>query len=177
MAQAADGQPPCRVCGGFNEAFSRVLKDKKATSPSPGTKADFSEKKNTAPGTSATPEQTPVPEPYRGCPEDTETLGRATWSFLHTMAAYFPETPSAQQQDKMKSFMATFAEFYPCRMCGEHLTKYMRKSPVDARSNAELSLWMCNMHNEVNERLGKQVFDCSKVLERWLTGWKDNSCD
>ncbi len=37
--------------------------------------------------------------------------------------------------------------------------------------------WMCEMHNEVNERLGKPQFDCSKVHERWLDGWKDGSCD
>jgi len=26
---------------------------------------------------------------------------------------------------------------------------------------------MCEMHNEVNERLGKDIFDCSRVDERW----------
>ena len=33
------------------------------------------------------------------------------------------------------------------------------------------------MHNEVNRRIGKKEFDCSKVDERWCDGWKDGSCD
>lgn len=31
----------------------------------------------------------------------------------------------------------------------------------------DLSLWMCQAHNHVNERLGKEPFDCKKVDERW----------
>jgi FAD-linked sulfhydryl oxidase len=41
----------------------------------------------------------------------------------------------------------------------------------------ELSQWLCRIHNEINRRLGKQEFDCSKVDERWRDGWKDGSCD
>ena len=33
------------------------------------------------------------------------------------------------------------------------------------------------MHNEVNRRIGKEEFDCSKVDKRWRDGWKDGSCD
>ena len=33
------------------------------------------------------------------------------------------------------------------------------------------------MHNDVNKRMGKKLFDCSKIDERWLDGWKDGSCD
>ena len=36
---------------------------------------------------------------------------------------------------------------------------------------------MCELHNEVNDRLGKPQFDCDKVDERWRTGPADGSCD
>ena len=29
------------------------------------------------------------------------------------------------------------------------------------------------MHSEVNGRIEKEEFDCSKVDERWRYGWKD----
>lgn len=45
-------------------------------------------------------------------------------------------------------------------------------------SGTELSMWLCKIHNEVNEMLGKPSFDCSRVLERWRDGPADGvSCD
>lgn len=39
--------------------------------------------------------------------------------------------------------------------------------------------WLCERHNEVNEVLGKDKFDCSidNLDERWKDGPKDGSCD
>ena len=53
----------------------------------------------------------------------------------------------------------------------------MNVHPPVTKDRHGLSQWMCSMHNEVNGRLGKPLFDCSKVDERWLDGWKDGSCD
>lgn len=50
-------------------------------------------------------------------------------------------------------------------------------SPPAVESRQEFSQWMCRLHNEVNQRLGKKMFDCSKVDQRWLDGWDDGSCD
>lgn len=45
--------------------------------------------------------------------------GRAAWSYLHTMAAYYPSKPSDEQQTNMSEFIRTFAEFFPCHECAE----------------------------------------------------------
>ncbi|KLJ08079.1 hypothetical protein EMPG_16468 [Blastomyces silverae] len=45
------------------------------------------------------------------------------------------------------------------------------------KTRAEFGTWMCEAHNEVNRKLGKEVFDCAKWEERWRTGWKDGRCD
>lgn len=52
---------------------------------------------------------------YASCPNTKEALGFFTWNYLHTMSVYYPEEPSREQQDKMSTFMHTFAEFYPCK--------------------------------------------------------------
>lgn len=65
--------------------------------------------------------------PYgRQCPPDTQELGRATWTFLHTMAAYYPEEPSRTQQTLMRNVMEGVAEFYPCSFCRAHLQDQVR---------------------------------------------------
>ena len=53
----------------------------------------------------------------------------------------------------------------------------LRSHPPDTTDRVRFSRWMCELHNEVNQRLDKKQFDCSKVDERWLEGWKDGSCD
>ena len=56
---------------------------------------------------------------HKECPVNREELGRHSWSFLHTMAAYYPEKPTVDQQKDMKTFMSLFSKFYPCEDCAK----------------------------------------------------------
>lgn len=76
-----------------------------------------------------TPSQQPTPVPQASadsethslqCPPDSAELGRATWTFLHTMAATYPEQPSRSQQTLMRNIIDGLAEFYPCSYCRSH---------------------------------------------------------
>lgn len=53
----------------------------------------------------------------------------------------------------------------------------LKTNQPDTRSRHALSQWLCHIHNDINVRLGKPEFDCSRVDERWKDGWKDGSCD
>ncbi len=55
------------------------------------------------------------------CPLDRQELGRSTWGFLHSMAAYYPDKPSTTQQNDMKQFMRIFSNFFPCDVCSRDL--------------------------------------------------------
>ncbi|PSN48518.1 FAD-linked sulfhydryl oxidase ALR [Blattella germanica] len=111
------------------------------------------------------------------CPLDKDELGRNTWGFLHTMAAYYPDSPTSEQRRDMSNFFALFSKFYPCEPCAEDLREQLKVNPPITSSQHELSQWLCRIHNNINVRLGKKVFDCSKVNERWRDGWLDGSCD
>ena len=62
-------------------------------------------------------------------------------------------------------------------MYNPHTPHRLEVDPPDVKDRVRFSRWMCGMHNDVNKRLGKRTFDCSKIDERWLDGWKDGSCD
>ena len=113
--------------------------------------------------------------PQLECPPSAEDIGSSTWTFLHSMSVYFPETPSQKQQQDMQQFMNLFSEFYPCKPCAENLKDHIAHHPPETKSREEFSRWMCELHNEVNERLGKPYFDCSKVMERWRSGCGEKS--
>lgn len=116
-------------------------------------------------------------EPPPGCPPDVEQLGRATWTFLHTTAAYYPEKPTPSQRANMLMLLRSLPVLYPCTWCAEDFGNEVNRHPPDVSGRGALSRWLCERHNEVNEKLGKEKFNCAKVDERWKDGPPDGSCD
>ncbi|PKA49786.1 FAD-linked sulfhydryl oxidase ERV1 [Apostasia shenzhenica] len=91
-----------------------------------------------------------------------EELGRSTWTLLHTVAAQ----------------MAILSRLYPCKECADHFKDVLKANPVQVGSQAELSQWLCHVHNVVNRSLGKRIFPCQRVNARWgKLDCADHSCD
>mmetsp|Transcript_25147 Transcript_25147/g.55143 ORF Transcript_25147/g.55143 Transcript_25147/m.55143 type:complete len:160 (+) Transcript_25147:134-613(+) len=103
------------------------------------------------------------------CPPKSAELGRGTWALLHSMTAWYPDRPTRKQKDGMVNFFRTLADFYPCTYCAEDFQQNIEKSPVKAESRTDLCVWLCKQHNQVNEKLGKPLFDCNmkNLDERW----------
>ncbi|KAL8821724.1 MAG: hypothetical protein Q9223_000298 [Gallowayella weberi] len=118
-------------------------------------------------------------DPPPNCPPDVEELGRSTWTLLHTISASYPPRASPTQQNEMRQFLGLFGKLYPCWVCAEDFQEWMKRKGNEPRveSRDGLGKWMCEAHNEVNRKLGKQEFDCERWEERWRTGWKDGRCD
>ncbi|XP_047315663.1 FAD-linked sulfhydryl oxidase ERV1 [Impatiens glandulifera] len=96
-----------------------------------------------------------------------EDLGRATWTFLHTLAAQYPDMPTRQQKKDVKELVSILSRMYPCKDCADHFKEILRSNPVQTGSQAEFSQWLCHVHNVVNRSLGKPKFPCERVNARW----------
>ncbi len=115
---------------------------------------------------------------HSGCPLNRREIGRAAWAYLHTVAAYYPDKPTPKQQTDMKQFMYTMGDTFPCGYCSDKTVEHMEKYPPQTQSQSALSVWLCGVHNEVNERMGKPQFVCDPdlLLQRWKTGPANGGC-
>ncbi|KIN00869.1 hypothetical protein OIDMADRAFT_103599 [Oidiodendron maius Zn] len=149
-----DGKP-CRSCTSFADWAAQTKKTTKGGTASSGVTA----------------------APPSDCPPDVEQLGRSSWTLLHSIAASYPVSPTPTEQSQVRQFMGLFSKLYPCWVCAEDFQEFMTQNRIRTESRDEFGQWMCEAHNDVNRKLGKKVFDCSKWEERWRTGWKSGSCE
>ena len=177
MIIGPDGKP-CKICTAFRNwrppATATATKEKRQNSAYTSTAAVMGAlASGSFTSQSASRPDTPPPN----CPPDVEQLGRATWTFLHTTAAYYPEQPTTVQRANMLMLIRSLPALYPCRNCADDFEQNVEAHPPDVSSRERLSRWLCERHNDVNDRLGKSRFDCAKTDERWRDGPVDGSCD
>jgi len=104
---------------------------------------------------------------------DRRELGRAAWKLLHTMMARFPEKPTPDDSLALKTYMQLFARLYPCGECATHFQKLLAKYPPQVSGRIAAAGWACFIHNEVNTRLKKPIFDCNKIGDFYDCGCGD----
>ncbi|KAM0786590.1 hypothetical protein ACM66B_002045 [Microbotryomycetes sp. NB124-2] len=172
MVLGPDGKP-CKVCTGF-KAWAGMNKKK--------SKKDDSSSKSAAAAaaTSAAVVATASDQLPEDCPADVERLGRHTWTFLHTTASYYPLEPTKAHESSMLGLLHALPKLYPCSTCADELGEYIKQNPPEQavkQGRTALEQWMCRVHNDVNQRLGKDDFNCDNVAQRWRDGWSDGHCD
>lgn len=102
-----------------------------------------------------------------------QELGQSTWRLLHVMATRYPSQPNEMDRVSFELFVLLLSKLYPCGDCAAHFRMLLAKNPPTFESKKGAALWMCERHNAVNTRLGKELFDCDEALERWKCGCPD----
>lgn len=93
------------------------------------------------------------------------------------MMARFPESPTADESLALKTYVHLFARLYPCGDCARHFQQLLAKYPPQASGRNAAAGWACFVHNEVNKRLGKPDFDCSKIGDFYDCGCGEDGKD
>ena len=124
------------------------------------------------PSTSAT-RQASLP---RACPVTREELGRHTWALLHSIAAYYPDEPTAADRDAAENLIRALAQLYPCGDCRARFVIDVAANPPRLTTREDFAIWLCEQHNTVNALTQAPAFPCtmSSLQTRWRTG--DASC-
>ena len=102
-----------------------------------------------------------------GRPINFEELGNSTWNLIHTMAAYYPEKPTEERKKATEQFIDSLGEVYPCNYCATSWKDELKEVPIKVDNRKEFSQWACEIHNVINDKLGKDIFDCNQVDKRW----------
>ncbi|TEB38050.1 hypothetical protein FA13DRAFT_719092 [Coprinellus micaceus] len=104
-------------------------------------------------------------------------LGRATWKLMHTMTLRFPKKPTQDEREALNSYFHLMSRLYPCGECAAEFQQLLKRFPPQTSSRLAASQWLCALHNEVNKRLHKPIFDCAHVDSTYDCGCGDEDED
>jgi FAD-linked sulfhydryl oxidase len=83
---------------------------------------------------------------------DRYKLGQSTWYFLHEVVKH----GDIKYENAFRNLMYILTVLYPCPECRVHIKEYLEHHKVKMTEE-----WICDFHNDVNVRLGKEVFNCT----------------
>lgn len=96
-----------------------------------------------------------------------EELGRHTWALMHSIAASYPITPNKLEKEAINKLFDVIKTLYPCKICRAHFANMTEGIQLQNQDRKSLVEFICDLHNKVNERLGKKIIDCKKAYDFW----------
>jgi len=79
--------------------------------------------------------------------------------------------PTASEKAAASHFVRSLSSLYPCKECAHDMAEAIEQMPPRIDSRADFSIWMCELHNHVNAKIGKPAFRCNlkELDEAWRT--------
>lgn len=95
-----------------------------------------------------------------------EEWGPIYWYVIHTSSFGYPLNPTQYHKTAYKEFYTSFKDVLPCESCRQHYSSYLSTYPISPHldSRANLIKYLIQLHNFVNQRLGKQIYTVAEVL-------------
>ena len=84
--------------------------------------------------------------------------GPIFWNTMHIVTLGYSHAPSKEEQDAATQFFQSLAYVIPCPICKEHYATFLKQTPPAVRNRNDLINWLFELHNKVNEQLGKRQF-------------------
>ena len=96
--------------------------------------------------------------------------GPIFWNTIHIVTLGYPATPSAADKDGARKFFESLKTVIPCPICREHYKQHLAESPIEPalEDKGKLIHWAWDLHNRVNEMLGKRTITLEQFLENMV---------
>jgi hypothetical protein len=98
------------------------------------------------------------------------------WKFIHHIALGYPNNPTENDKNNYKSFFTLMGTVLPCSICSEHYNENLLIHPLNDEvlsSKTNLINWTIDMHNEVNKKHGKKIYDYDEALELIINNYNN----
>jgi hypothetical protein len=88
------------------------------------------------------------------------------WHTIHIVALGYPKNPTYTDKKCAKEFYESLAFLIPCSICREHYKEHLQAKPIAPflDSRTDLIKWTIQIHNKVNQMLGKPEWTLEEVL-------------
>lgn len=95
--------------------------------------------------------------------------GPHAWIFLHSITMNYPKNPTEKDKQIYFDFFNQLKDILPCQKCAHHYGEHIKKHPINTALESRDSMirWLIQIHNEVNEDLGKPQLSYEEVIQEY----------
>ena len=93
------------------------------------------------------------------------------WKFMHYVSLGYPSNPSEEDKRNYKNFYTSLQHILPCAKCAQNYSHNLKKYPIDNHlgSRDTLIRWVIDIHNQVNNELGKKEYTYIEALDLYTS--------
>ena len=96
-----------------------------------------------------------------------EIWGSHLWFLMHIISFEYPDNPMENDKRIYYDFYNSLKDIIPCEKCKTHYREFLHIHPLlpFLDKKADLVKWVIDIHNFVNESLGKPIVSMDEVLD------------
>ena len=97
-------------------------------------------------------------------------FGPPTWAYLHIATIHLPEDLNPVVATQVRNTMLAIPVMVPCEACALHSGNFMtaNKARLDSlKTGSEFFNFTVDLHNFVNQRLGKKIVTYEEARTTW----------
>lgn len=103
---------------------------------------------------------------------DPEYWGKYYWGTIYFIVLNYPDSPTKEDKQNVKSFFEMLKSLLPCENCANHYKKNLNTYPLTddiLSSKTKLLDWVLIINNEVNKRQGKNEKTIDDIMIYYLS--------